>query len=679
MLSGMKLGRDLTTGLDRNLTAWASPSDPSPGKYILAIDVRGVPQIVIRSGSGWLWRGGPWNGFGFSGAGSSQFFDVGLFRLFDSGFIATKEEIYYYFNAVNNAISTVTMGHNGTATRYEWKASSQNWYLDWSAPGDDCDFFAACGNNGICDASSSPECRCIGGFEPRNPVSWGRGDWSDGCVRAEALDCEANDTNEFVVVHGTKLPDTSEATADMSIDLVGCRVRCLKNCSCKAYASADLSHGGNGCIIWTGEINDLRVYSTGGQDFYVRVASIENGGSKRKSWVFAVVAVAIVLLFVLILISLLMIRRWRLRRKKFYQDQSMSPLNLGNEFMHKLEASKEGNSEISLFQFTQVVSATNNFSQDNKLGEGGFGPVYKGKLPEGQVVAIKRLSAKSGQGLEEFKNELLLIAKLQHRNLVRLLGCCIHAEEKILIYEFMPNKSLDLFLFDADQGIILDWTMRFRIVEGIAQGLLYLHKHSRFRVIHRDLKASNILLDADMNPKISDFGMARIFDANETQANTRRIVGTYGYISPEYAFKGLFSVKSDVFSFGVLLLEIVSGRRNAGFHDIGSSCNLLAHAWNLWKDGNWMEFVDPALGNQGRCDEVARCIYVALLCVQESSEDRPVMSNVVSMLGNGNLSFNSLKEPAFFTMKMSSDSSGPFDLLVNNTISDLSFSVVAGR
>ncbi|KAL5972915.1 hypothetical protein ACLOJK_039721 [Asimina triloba] len=182
--------------------------------------------------------------------------------------------------------------------------------------------------------------------------------------------------------------------------------------------------------------------------------------------------------------------------------------------------------ELPLFDFDAIEAATNGLSDDNKLGEGGFGPVYKGTLKEGQEIAVKRLSKSSGQGLEEFKNEVLLISKLQHRNLVRLLGCCIEGDEKMLVYEYMPNKSLDAFLFDTHKRGLLDWDRRFLIVEGIARGLLYLHRDSRLRVIHRDLKTSNILLDNEMNPKISDFGLARIFAGNHASSNTTRVVGT---------------------------------------------------------------------------------------------------------------------------------------------------------
>ncbi|CAO2146988.1 unnamed protein product, partial [Urochloa humidicola] len=183
-------------------------------------------------------------------------------------------------------------------------------------------------------------------------------------------------------------------------------------------------------------------------------------------------------------------------------------------------------SEFRIYEFSQVLEATSNFSEENKLGQGGFGPVFRGRSTDGLEMAVKRLASHSGQGLAEFKNEILLVAKLQHSNLVRLLGCCSQGEERILIYEYLPNKSLDFFIFDETRRALLDWTKRLAIIEGIAQGLLYLHKHSRLRVIHRDLKASNILLDSDMNPKISDFGLARIFGTNDSEGNTRRIAGT---------------------------------------------------------------------------------------------------------------------------------------------------------
>ncbi|KAL6647494.1 hypothetical protein ACP70R_014931 [Stipagrostis hirtigluma subsp. patula] len=307
-------------------------------------------------------------------------------------------------------------------------------------------------------------------------------------------------------------------------------------------------------------------------------------------------------------------------------------------------------SEFTLFDFSQVMKATNNFSVENKLGEGGFGPVYKGQFPDGLEIAVKRLASHSGQGFTEFKNEVQLIAKLQHRNLVRLLGCCSQGEEKMLIYEYLQNKSLDSFIFDETRRALLNWDKRLVIIEGIAQGLLYLHKHSRLRIIHRDVKASNILLDSEMNPKISDFGLAKIFGSNDTEGNTKRVVGTYGYMAPEYASEGLFSTRSDVFSFGVLILEIITGKRNSGFHHYGGFLNLLGHAWQLWKEGRWFDLVDASLATNNTL-EMMRCINIALLCVQENAVDRPTMSDVVAMLGSESMALPEPKHPAYFHVR----------------------------
>lgn len=322
----------------------------------------------------------------------------------------------------------------------------------------------------------------------------------------------------------------------------------------------------------------------------------------------------------------------------------------------KLWKIEESSSEFTLYDFNELAVATDDFSEDNRLGRGGFGPVYKGTLPDGTEVAVKRLSAQSGQGLVEFKNEIQLIAKLQHTNLVKLLGCCVQEEEKMLVYEYLPNRSLDFFIFDQERGPSLDWKKRRHIIEGIAQGLLYLHKHSRVRIIHRDLKASNILLDRDLNPKISDFGMARIFGSNMTEANTNRVVGTYGYMAPEYASEGIFSVKSDVFSFGVLLLEIVSGKRNSGHQHYGDFVNLLGYAWKMWREGRWLELVDQTPGDGSEAGtSMMRCIKVALLCVQDNATDRPTMTEVTAMLGNDGVPLPDPRRPPHFDLRVTSD------------------------
>ncbi|KDP20812.1 hypothetical protein JCGZ_21283 [Jatropha curcas] len=300
------------------------------------------------------------------------------------------------------------------------------------------------------------------------------------------------------------------------------------------------------------------------------------------------------------------------------------------------------------FDLSTIEAATSKFSDDKKLGGGGFGDVYKGRLPNGQEIAVKRLSEGSGQGSVEFKNEVLLLAKLQHRNLVRLLGFCLEREEKILVYEFVPNKSLDYFLFDPEKRGVLDWSRRYKIIGGIARGILYLHQDSRLTIIHRDLKVSNILLDADMNAKISDFGMARIFGVDQTQGNTNRVVGTYGYMSPEYAMHGQFSIKSDMYSFGVLVLEIISGKKNSSFYETDGANDLVSYVWKHWRNGTPMEVLDPTLVDSHSRSEVLRCIQIGLLCVQEDPADRPTMPTIVLMLSSYSVTLPVPQQPAFF-------------------------------
>lgn len=333
--------------------------------------------------------------------------------------------------------------------------------------------------------------------------------------------------------------------------------------------------------------------------------------------------------------------------------------------------------DIPHFHLESILDATNNFANANKLGQGGFGPVYKGKFPGGQEIAVKRLSSCSGQGMEEFKNEVVLIAKLQHRNLVRLLGYCVEGDEKMLVYEYMPNRSLDGFIFDKKSCVLLDWDTRFKIILGIARGLLYLHEDSRLRIIHRDLKASNILLDEEKNPKISDFGLARIFGGKETVANTERVVGTYGYMSPEYALDGHFSVKSDVFSFGVVVLEIISGKRNTGFYQVEHELSLLGYAWHLWKVSRAMDFIDQILTcNEEEC---LKCVNVGLLCLQEDPNERPTMSNVVFMLGSESNTLPTPKEPAFVIRRCPSSRASTSSKIETFSRNELTVTLENGR
>ncbi|XP_057986392.1 cysteine-rich receptor-like protein kinase 15 isoform X2 [Hevea brasiliensis] len=378
------------------------------------------------------------------------------------------------------------------------------------------------------------------------------------------------------------------------------------------------------------------------------------GGQKNQIKVIASTS-AVVVVLVLFGSSIYAIRRRNILKKEekeISQEVQLLHLGIGRIGVDPLSKSTReeemlmNSQDFPMIPFNIVYEATKHFSDETKLGQGGFGPVYKGTLEDGKEVAVKRLSSTSSQGLHEFMNEVTLIARLQHRNLVRLLGCCLEKNEKLLIYEYMPNKSLDFFIFDSNTGLNFDWEKRLCIINGVAKGLLYLHEDSRLRIIHRDLKASNVLLDYEMNPKISDFGMARIFRGNDNNS-TNRIVGTYGYMSPEYAMEGLFSVKSDVFSFGVLLLEMISGRRNSRFYISEEGESLITYAWKLWSKSEGLELMDQSLTRSSVAAEVLKCIHIGLLCVQDDPAERPTMSSVVVMLASDTLTLPQPKQPAF--------------------------------
>ncbi|TVU38676.1 hypothetical protein EJB05_12060, partial [Eragrostis curvula] len=364
------------------------------------------------------------------------------------------------------------------------------------------------------------------------------------------------------------------------------------------------------------------------------------GGRKNYNVPGIVLAVVLAVLAALNLVACLCF--WR-RRRPTAEAKKPYP-------MYSAEAEDVEMVDSMMMDVTTLRTATGDFDESNKLGEGGFGAVYKGVLPDGDEIAVKRLSDSSTQGENELKNELALVAKLKHKNLVRLVGVCLEQQERLLVYEYVPNRSLDLILFDTENENReqLDWGQRYRIINGIARGLQYLHEDSQLKVVHRDLKASNILLDANMNPKISDFGLARIFDRDQTQAKTSQIIGTYGYMAPEYVMRGNYSVKSDTFSFGVMVLEIVTGRKNNDSYNSKQSGDLLNTVWEHWEAGTVMELVDPSMNGSFPEGDVLRCFHIGLLCVQVDPAARPVMSSVVMMLGTDTISLQAPSKPGFF-------------------------------
>ncbi|GJY70839.1 probable LRR receptor-like serine/threonine-protein kinase [Tanacetum coccineum] len=288
--------------------------------------------------------------------------------------------------------------------------------------------------------------------------------------------------------------------------------------------------------------------------------------------------------------------------------------------------------QTGYYSLRQIKAATNNFDSANKIGEGGFGPVYKGVLSDGSEIAVKQLSAKSKQGNREFVTEIGMISGLQHPNLVKLYGCCIEGNQMLLIYEYLINNSLARALFGKEnQRLNLDWATRQKICIQVARGLAYLHEESVLKIVHRDIKATNVLLDKDLNAKISDFGLARLDEEENTHISTR-IAGTIGYMAPEYAMRGYLTDKADVYSFGIVALEIVSGKSNTNYRPKEEFVYLLDWAYVLQEQGNLLELVDPSLGSHYSKEEAMRMLNIALICSNPSPTLRPAMSKVVSML-----------------------------------------------
>ncbi|PNY02866.1 cysteine-rich receptor-like protein kinase 2-like protein, partial [Trifolium pratense] len=288
------------------------------------------------------------------------------------------------------------------------------------------------------------------------------------------------------------------------------------------------------------------------------------------------------------------------------------------------------------YRYNDLKSATKNFSDENKLGEGGFGNVYKGTLKNGNVVAVKKLNlGHSGKMDEQFESEVKLISNVHHRNLVRLLGCCSKGQERILVYEYMANNSLDRFLFGEKKGS-LNWMQRYDIILGTARGLAYLHEDFHVSIIHRDIKTGNILLDDDFQPKIADFGLARLLPEDQSHLSTR-FAGTLGYTAPEYAIHGQLSVKADAYSFGVVVLEIISGQKSSELREDADGEFLLQRAWKLYEVDRHLELIDKTLNpSDYDAEEVKKFIAIALLCTQATAATRPTMSEIVVLLKSKN-------------------------------------------
>ncbi|XP_030930947.1 G-type lectin S-receptor-like serine/threonine-protein kinase At4g03230 [Quercus lobata] len=666
-LPGMKMNAEMT------LTSWKSQVDPAPGSYTFRQDQDRGNQYKIENRAIPYWKSGL-SGELFNSDNNLIF--TAISNLLSNSAPGTGKS---NFTIKNKTLTSTTPGRfdyyrmrlvmdlDGHIKLYKLDndTAPASWSLTRMEPRDNCSVLNACGSFGSCNIEKSPMCNCLDGFQPKALNHWNSGFYSEGCTRNYSI-CHKGDNFTMLNITGV---GTEGGNGIYKQSAHECRVECLSDCRCLAYSfqSTEMSRTKANtatCWIWSEDVNNIQESNDGGSDareLYVRVGlsviddHTKSEGSSYKKKQFD----PIILMIIATLMVIACCYFYYFTRKKKSVNRERNQANAAFRLYDSerqvkdlidsgqfREDDKKG-IDVPSFDLKSILAATDYFSDAKKLGQGGFGPVYKGSFPGGQEIAIKRLSSGSGQGLEEFKNEVVLIAKLQHRNLVRLLGYCIEGDEKLLLYEYMPNKSLDSFLFDRTLCVLLNWKIRFEIILGIARGLLYLHQDSRLRIIHRDLKTSNVLLDEEMNPKISDFGLARIYGGKQTEATTTRVVGTYGYMSPEYALDGFFSIKSDAFSFGVVVLEVISGKRNTGFHQSEHGLSLLGYAWKLWREGKAVDLMDQTIHETCNADEFLRCVNIGLLCVQEDPSDRPTMSNVVFMLGSEAATLPTPKQPAY--------------------------------
>ncbi|CAL5062993.1 unnamed protein product [Urochloa decumbens] len=665
-IPGMKVGlrRRARTGdvVDGwRIVSWKGPGDPSPGTFSYGMDPDTYLQLMLWNGTRVYWRTPAWTGYATVSRYHGATGTVIYVQVVDG-----EEEIYTTFSVNDGAPPTrYVVTDSGKFQLLSWSRNASAWVTLESSPARACSPYGSCGAYGYCDhttQAAASACRCLDGFEPASRAEWSRGVFERGCRRSQALaPCGGGGGGEgdaFLAMPNMKVPDKFLVLENMTSG-DGCAAACRRNCSCVAYAFASLrSSSAKGdiarCLVWTEDLVDTQMigafWGVTAETLNLRVPAGSTGKKARSKFVKILLPV---LASVLVATCTVLVWFCKCRAKgKGRSSESEKKLVPGTGSVRTSSELEEGNPledlEFPSIQFSDIVAATNNFSRACMIGRGGFGKVYKATFLGAREVAVKRLSKDSEQGIEEFKNEAILISKLQHRNLVRLLGCCTEGDERLLIYEYLANKGLDAILFDSERKSQLDWPTRLGIIKGVARGLLYLHQDSRLTVIHRDLKASNVLLDAEMRPKIADFGMAKIFGENQQKANTKRVVGTYGYIAPEYQMEGVFSVKSDVYSFGILVLEIVSGVRISSTDDIMGSPGLVPYAWKLWKEGNASDLVDASIAESCAVDELLLCIHVGLLCVQDDPNGRPLMSTVVSILENGSVSLPAPDQPAYF-------------------------------
>lgn len=620
-------GMNLTTS--KALTSWRSSSDPSPGLYSLRLRPdHGGFELVFNKTTPY-WSTGSWTGEAFTNIPEMMVPYIYKFH-FDDPFKPTAS-FGFTEKPVDNRLplTQFRLDSSGQLRQYTWSSQSENWDKFWSQPGNTCRVLGSCGKFGLCDGNSERPCECLSGFEPVDLLSWESGDFSDGCRRLDHTDNKNN------VVCGKRDDRFEQVGGDMS-GLVGgekiepfnssldsCQRACLESCACVGVYHNERT---NLCEHLFGSLLNLRNLSSdssGVDVIYVRVpkgGGALNDKKRRKDLSPVVLAASIVgsiaVFGFFVFVALFFIRR---RRRKAVEEDGGFPILT-----------------LKVFSYKELHQVTRGFSE--KLGHGGFGAVFQGRLLDSTLVAVKRLE-RPGTGEKEFRAEVCTIGNVQHVNLVRLRGFCSEDSHRLLVYEYMPNGALSVYL--RKEGPNLSWDKRFGVAIGVARGIAYLHEECRDCIIHCDIKPENILLDSDYTPKVSDFGMAKLLgrDFSRVLATMR---GTWGYVAPEWISGVAITTKADVYSYGMTLIELIGGRRNVEAPPSasgGREGSATPERWFFppWAarqiiEGNMAAVIDRRLGNGYDAEEAWRVALVAVWCIQDDEAIRPTMGMVVKML-----------------------------------------------
>ncbi|KAM3334430.1 hypothetical protein ACQJBY_029072 [Aegilops geniculata] len=604
-LPGGKVGRGKLTGGSTSLVAWKTLSDPAPGLFSLVLDPNSTNQFfLLWNSTQQYWTSGKWIDNGFTSVPEMTPTHAYPNSLYSFDYVGGKNGYFLYSIKGDTFITRFLLDATGRVQVFTWIDNTKQWMLFFSVPKAQCDVYSLCGSFSVCTENALASCSCLRGFSEQHQGQWSQGDHTQGCIRNVALQVNNNGSrsDKFYTMVNVKLPSNAQniITAATTNSTQNCELVCLRNHDCTAY-----SFNGS-CSLWYGDLinlQDLSSIGTQGSSIHIRLAASEFSGRNytKKLVIITIITVSVAVMMV---VSVFLLRR---------RFRAVVPRVDG---------------ALMVFRCRDLRILTKNFS--DKLGGGAFGSVFKGSLPDATLVAVKKLEG-FHQGEKQFRAEVSTIGTIQHVNLVRLLGFCSDRARRLLVYEYMSNASLDRYLFRSHQPL-LSWSTRYQIALGVARGLHYLHEKCRDCIIHCDIKPENILLDESFVPKVADFGLAKLMGHDFSRVLTT-MRGTVGYLAPEWFAGTAITVKADVYSYGMMLFEIVSGRRNAGQQQESTVDFFpLMAAKMLVTEEELDILVDSRMGGDVDSVEVERVCKVACWCIQDEESARPSMATVVQVL-----------------------------------------------